>query len=89
MVQDRTVPNSGHGVYAGPVFFAIVYDDRVYLKTDDGTRPWFEEHGMGPFRPNERQTLGSYYEVPPDTVEDRAELVDRAVTAVRVADAEG
>lgn len=76
----------GHGFYLGPVFFAIVYDDRVYLKTDDATRSWFEERGMGSFRPNERQEIKSYYEVPPDTVEDRAELVERAELAVRAAE---
>lgn len=40
---------------------------------------------MPAFRPNEPQELESYYEVPPDTVEDRAELVGRAATAVQVA----
>lgn len=79
----------GHGLYLGPVFFAIVYDDRVYLKTDDATRAWFEERGMGTFRPNERQDIRSYYEVPPDTVEDRAELVERAELAVWAAESGG
>lgn len=79
----------GHGFYAGPVFFAIVYDDRVYLKAGDETRGWFEERGMGPFRPNDRQEIGSYYEVPPDTVEDRDELVRLALAAVRVAEGGG
>lgn len=75
----------GHGFYLGPVFFAIVYGDRVYVKTDDDTSAWFESRGMGTFRPNERQELKSYYEVPPDTVEDRAELLDVAAGAVRAA----
>lgn len=77
----------GHGLYLGPVFFAIVYDDRVYLKTDDETRGWYEERGMATFRPNERQVIKSYHEVPADTVEDRAELLERAEAAVRVANA--
>jgi DNA transformation protein and related proteins len=76
----------GHGVYLGPVFFAIVYDDRVYLKADDAGRAWFEERGMGPFRPNDRQEFPSYYEVPPDTLEDRAELVEVAAAAVEAAE---
>lgn len=79
----------GHGFYLGPVFFAIVYDDRLYLKTDDSTRGWFESRGMGPFRPNERQESKSYYEVPPDTVEDRAGLIERAQDAVRAAEGGG
>lgn len=77
----------GHGLYLGPVFFAIVYDDRVYLKTDAATSGWYEERGMPTFRPNERQDIKSYHEVPPDTVEDRAELLERAEAAVRAAEA--
>lgn len=76
----------GHGLYLGPVFFAIVYDDRVYLKTDDATRGWYEERGMETFRPNQRQDIRTYHEAPPDTVEDRAELVERAEAAVRAAE---
>lgn len=76
----------GHGIYLGPVFFAIAYDDRVYVKTDDATRGWFEDRGMAAFRPNERQELTSYYEVPADTIEDRSELLEVAAAAVRAAD---
>jgi DNA transformation protein len=68
----------GHGLYLGPNFFGIVYDDRLYLKTDDGTRGWYEARGMTTFRPNERQHLKTYYEVPADVVEDRAGLAERA-----------
>jgi DNA transformation protein len=79
----------GHGLYLGPVFFGLVYDDRVYLKTDEETRGWYEERGMGTFRPNERQDMRSFHEVPPDTVEDPGELVGRAETAVRTVEAAG
>lgn len=77
----------GHGVYRDAVFFAIVYDDRLYLKTDDTGRAWFEERGMGPFEPNERQRFESYYEVPADTLENRAELTEVATAAIRAAEA--
>jgi DNA transformation protein len=71
----------GHGLYLGKSFFGIVYRDRLYLKTDDETRSWYEDRGMGYFRPNAKQNIRSYYEVPGDTVEDRAELVERALEA--------
>lgn len=38
--------------------------------------------GMGPFRPNARQTLTSYYEVPPDILEDGELLAEWARTAL-------
>ena len=75
----------GHGLYLGERFFGIVHDDRLYLKTDDETRPWYEERGMSPFRPNERQRLKSYLEVPADAIEDREQLVELAVEAAHLA----
>jgi DNA transformation protein len=44
----------GHGLYRNRVFFAIVYDGRLYFKTDDRSRGRYLEFGMKPFRP----TLG-------------------------------
>jgi DNA transformation protein len=75
----------GHGIYHGSVFFAIVADDRLYFKTDDRTRKAYRAQGMGPFRPNEKQTLKSYYEVPADVLEDDEALALWAEQAVRVA----
>jgi DNA transformation protein len=39
---------------------------------------------MGPFRPNERQTLKSYYEVPTEILEDREVFLSWAREAIRV-----
>ncbi len=75
----------GHGLYLGPVFFGIVYRDRLYLKTSDATRAWYADRGMESFRPNERMHVKTYFEVPADTIEDRAELVERASEAVESA----
>ena len=38
---------------------------------------------MGPFRPNERQTLKSYYEVPPEVLADPEALLSWAREAIR------
>ena len=38
---------------------------------------------MGPLRPNERQTLKSYYEVPPDVLADPEALLSWAREAIR------
>jgi DNA transformation protein len=37
---------------------------------------------MGPFRPNERQTLKSYYEVPPDVLDEPETLLSWAREAI-------
>lgn len=79
---DARAMFGGHGLYAGPVFFGIVYDDRLYLKTDDATRGWYEERGMGTFRPNERQHVKTYHEVPATELEDAPALVELARRAI-------
>src|SRR5688500_8009829 len=84
-VDDLSVrPMFGaHGLYAGATFFGIVCRGRLYLKTDAQSVGEYERRGMGPFRPNERQTIKSYYEVPADVVEDREELATWARRAMR------
>ncbi|HYT62110.1 MAG TPA: TfoX/Sxy family protein [Haliangiales bacterium] len=72
----------GHGLYAGDVFFGIVYQGRLYFRTNPATRGEFVRRGAQPFRPNEKQTLNSYYEVPADVIEDRRQLADWARRAI-------
>ena len=77
----------GYGLYEGQLFFGIVYDGRLYFKTDDTTRPKYEEElGTGPFQPNAKQTLKNYFEVPGEIVEDQSTLNELAHAAVRVAE---
>jgi DNA transformation protein len=73
----------GHGVYWGETIFAIVFRSRLYLKVDDESKDDFVSRGMGPFRPNERQTLRSYYEVPLEVLADTEELLSWAKEAIR------
>ena len=73
----------GHGFYWRDVIFAITYRERLYLKVDELSRPAFEAHGMGPFRPNERQTIKSYFEVPPEVLADPEALLSWAGEAIR------
>lgn len=75
----------GHGLYLGPTFFGILSGGRAYLKTDAQTAADYVRLGMRPFRPSERQTLNSYYEVPADVLENAAELRRWAVAAAQVA----
>lgn len=75
-----------HGLYCGGVFFAIIADGRLYFKTDAASRPDYEGRGMAPFRPNPRQTLKNYYEVPVEVLEDDEELAAWAERALAAAE---
>ena len=76
----------GVGVYHEGLFFALMDDDTLYLKVDDGNRGTFEEAGMGPFRPFGDERAMQYYELPADLLEDPERLrpwVDGALDAAR------
>jgi DNA transformation protein and related proteins len=75
----------GYGIYWRGVIFAISYRERLYFKVNDQSRPAFEALGMGPFRPNDRQTLKSYYEVPQIVLDDTEALLSWAGEAIRAA----
>jgi DNA transformation protein len=65
----------GHGLYWGQTIFAIVFGDKLYLKVDEKSKGDYLARGMGPFQPNERQTIKSYYEVPPEVLADPDSLL--------------
>src|SRR4029453_268793 len=72
----------GHGLYRDGVIFAIVFRVRLYLKVDERSKADYLAKGMGPFRPNERQTLKSYYQVPPEVLADHEALLSWAGEAI-------
>lgn len=74
----------GHGVYWREVIFGMAFGGRLYFKVDEESKGEYQARGMEPFRPNERQTLKSYYEVPPDVLDDRETLLSWATEAIRV-----
>jgi DNA transformation protein and related proteins len=74
----------GHGVYWNDVIFGILFRGRLYFKVDEGSKGDYLARGMGPFRPNEWQTLKSYYEVPPEVLDDQEPLLSWAREAIRV-----
>ena len=71
-----------YGLYHDGVFFGILSQGRLYFKTSAVTRGIYVQRGMQPFRPNLRQTLKSYYEVPVDVLEDHEQLTVWARQAV-------
>jgi DNA transformation protein len=74
----------GHGIYRNGVIFGILFHGRLYFKVNDESKGEYQARGMGPFRPNDRQTLKSYYEVPPEILDDREVLLSWAREAIRV-----
>jgi DNA transformation protein len=77
----------GVGIDAEGVFFALIAADVLYLKVDDASRPGYEARGMTPFQPfADKPSMRSYYELPPDVLDDARALrawVEAALRAAR------
>lgn len=61
----------GHGIYVDDVFIALISGERLYLKSDDQTRPLFEAAGCEPFTyeaKGERKSM-AYFSAPDDAME--------------------
>jgi DNA transformation protein len=79
---------SGAGVYADGVMFAILVNDTLYLKADDGSARDFAAEGKGPFasrRKGRTPIPMSYWEVPERLLDDPTELADWARRAHAIA----
>jgi DNA transformation protein len=69
----------GYGLYQRGTFFGIIHKDRLYFKVAPKTVGLYKEQDMKPFRPNAKQTLKSFYEVPVDIIEDSEHLAEWAI----------
>jgi DNA transformation protein len=72
----------GYGLYRDETFFGIVHKGKLFFKIDDSTVDAYRKRKMKPFRPNPKQTLKSYFQVPVDVIEDADELREWAVKAI-------
>lgn len=72
----------GYGLYQRSTFFGIIHKGRLYFKVTTITLSRYTDYGMKPFRPNAKQTLKSFYEVPIDILEDTEALAQWATEAV-------
>lgn len=78
----------GVGVYLDGIFFAIIDDGAIYLKTSDETRPRFAAEGSRAFSymtKNGRAELHSYWLLPDRLLDDAEELRDWASGSVAAA----
>jgi DNA transformation protein len=62
----------GWGLYHQGLFFALIAEDALYLKTDDENRADFEAHGLEPFvysmKDGDKLTM-SYRQAPEEALE--------------------
>ena len=68
----------GLGVFYRGLMFALILRDELHFKVDDINRPDYEAEGMAPFsyeRKGKRATLGSYWTVPVDVLDNEDELL--------------
>lgn len=77
----------GHGLYVDDLFIAIVADDRLYLKTDDETRPAFAQAGGACFSFTSRGKVQatSYWSVPAEAMESPGGMLPWARRAMAAA----
>ena len=75
------------GLYSGEKFFAILDEGRLFFKTDEQSQADYTSRGMGAFtyEMKGRVLTMSYFEVPPDVLENAQELVAWARRAILLA----
>jgi DNA transformation protein len=73
----------GHGLYHEGLMFAIVMDNRLYLKADEFNRPQFEALGLAPFTyvMKGREVALSYWAAPDSIFDDPNEATQWAQSA--------
>ena len=71
-----------YGLYQDETFFGILHKGKLYFKVDESTVGEYRKRKMKPFRPNAKQTLKSYYEVPVEIIEDGERLGAWAKAAI-------
>lgn len=75
----------GAGLYRDGKMFGLIADDAGYLKVADANRAQFEQAGCEPFKPYEdKPTTMSYYEIPPDVLEDPSRLIEWAQQSLAI-----
>ena len=72
----------GFGLYQDETFFGIIHKGKLFFKIDESTVGAYRKRKMKPFRPNAKQTLKSYYQVPVEIIEDADALREWALRAV-------
>jgi len=77
----------GHGLYQGRRFFGILFEGRLFFKTDARSRKDYETRRMPAFtyEMKGRVLTMQYHEVPPEILERPQDLVAWARRAIEIA----
>ena len=75
------------GLYRGELFFGLIDDDTLYLKTDETNCSQYQTRNMPRFMPPVNRPMGpmGYHQVPADIIEDAESLASWARQSVEVA----
>jgi len=75
------------GLYSGELFFGLIDDDTLFLKTDGSNAAEYISRKMPRFMPfpERPEAVMAYYQVPADIMEDKESLHDWARKSVAVA----
>ena len=82
----------GVGIFYDELMFALISDDRLYLKVDDRNREDYESVGSDPFTyetAKGSKEIRSYFEVPAELLDDGDDLctwAEKAIAAALAAD---
>jgi DNA transformation protein and related proteins len=76
----------GVGIYSEGLFFALLAEDKVYLKVSDLNRGDFEAAGMSAFYPYDSPTPMHYWELPHGLLDRPEELKVWVEKALAVAE---
>jgi DNA transformation protein len=77
----------GAGLYRDGKMFGLIAGDVAYLKVDDSNRDGFVKAGSSPFNPfpeKAKTTVMSYYEIPPEVLENPDELAQWAERSLAI-----
>jgi len=75
----------GAGLYRDGKMFGLVADNVLYLKVDDTNRDKYVAAGSAPFKPYpDKPAIQSYFEIPPDILEDPEVLIEWAKESLSV-----
>ena len=77
----------GAGLYRDGKMFGLIADDVAYLKVDDSNRDDFVKAGSSPFNPfpeKVKTIVMSYYEIPPEVLENPDELAQWAERSLAI-----
>ena len=74
----------GAGLFRDGKMFGLIADDVAYLKVDETNKAKFLAAGSLPFKLKSNSPTMSFYEIPPDILENPEELIEWATESLAI-----